>query len=219
MGACPAISERIIMYVSHAGTNPHRMTGERKPLTGFYPTEEVLSLIARIEEETGDASLRHSMHFSPGVISRIQRQMSLGMSIIADSKLVYSGIDREKCEQLPVHVECFMDDPQVVNFATQKRTTRAEIAVDRALSLPGPKLIVVGSAPMALNRLLQLHAQNPLREVCIVAAANGFANIVELKERIWESGLPCIVIRGRKGGAASAIAITNALISGAADKL
>ena len=40
----------------------------------------------------------------------------------------------------------------------------------------------------------------------------------ELKERIWESGLPCIVVRGRKGGAASAIAITNALISGAANK-
>jgi len=158
------------------------------------------------------------MHFSPGVISRIQRQMNLGLSIIADSKLVYSGIDRELCQQLPVRVECFMDDPQVVTFATQKRTTRAEIAVDRALSLPGPKLIVVGSAPMALNRLLQLHAQHPLREVCIIAAANGFANIVELKERIWESGLPCIVVRGRKGGAASAISITNALISGAVSK-
>ena len=192
-----------------------RMTGERKPLTGFYPTEEVLSLISRVETETGDSTLRQSMHFSPGIISRLERQLSMGLSIIADSKLVFSGIDRELCQELPVHIECFMDDPQVVNFATQKRTTRAEIAIDRALSLPGPKLIVVGSAPMALHRLLQLHAQNPLREVCIIAAANGFANIVELKERIWESGLPCIVVRGRKGGAASAIAITNALISGA----
>lgn len=206
------------MYVSHAGTAMPRMAGERKPLTGFYPTEEVLNLIARVEAETGDAGIRQSMHFSPGIISRIQRQMGLGMSIIADSKLVQSGIDHELCEQLPVRVECFMDDPQVVNFATQKRTTRAEIAMDRALSLPGPKLLVVGSAPMALNRLLQLHAQNPLREVCIIAAATGFANIVELKERIWESGLPCIVVRGRKGGAASAIAITNALISGAVNK-
>ena len=206
------------MYVSHAGNAVSRMAGERKTLTGFYPTEEVLNLISRVEAETGDAGLRHCMHFSPGVISRIQRQMNLGLSVIADSKLVFSGIDRELCEKLPVRVECFMDDPQVVNFATQKRTTRAEIAMDRALALPGPKLLVVGSAPMALNRLLQLHAQNPLREVCIIAAATGFANIVELKERIWESGLPCIVVRGRKGGAASAIAITNALISGAAGK-
>lgn len=206
------------MYVSHAGTTMHRMTGERRPLTGFYPTEEVLNLISYVEAETGDAGIRQSMHFSPGVISRIQRQMGMGLSIVADSNLVMSGIDRELCEQLPIRVECFMDDPQVVSFATQKRITRAEIAVDRALALPGPKLIVVGSAPKALNRLLQIHAQNPLREVCIIAAATGFANIVELKERIWESGLPCIVVRGRKGGAASAIAITNALISGAASK-
>ena len=54
--------------------------------------------------------------------------------------------------------------------------------------------------------------------MCIIASANGFANIVELKERIWESGLPCIVIRGRKGGAGAAIAITNALIASAASK-
>ena len=207
------------MYVSHAGTTTMpRMSGERRPLTGFYPTEEVLNLISYVETETGDAGIRQSMHFSPGIISRIQRQMGLGLSIIADSNLVMSGIDRELCQQLPVRLECFMDDPQVVSFATQKRITRAEIAMDRALSLPGPKLIVVGSAPKALNRLLQIHAQTPLREVCIIAAATGFANIVELKERIWESGLPCIVVRGRKGGAASAIAITNALISGAAEK-
>lgn len=206
------------MYINHVGNGTARITGERKPLPGYYPTEEVLNLIARVEAETGDAALRQSMHFSPGIISRIQRQLSLGCSIVADSKLVYSGINREQCAGLPIRVECFMDDPQVVNFANQKRTTRAEIAVERALALSGPKLIVVGSAPMALNRLLQLHAQSPLREVCIIAAANGFANIVELKERIWESGLPCIVIRGRKGGAPTAIAITNALISGAAGK-
>ncbi len=206
------------MYISQIGTGTARMTGDRKNTPGYYPTEDVLNLIAKVEAETGDASIRQSIHFSPGVISRIERQLSLGCSIVADSKLVYGGLHREQCAGLPVRVECFMDDPLVVNFAMQKRTTRAEIAVERALSLSGPKLIVVGSAPMALNRLLQLHSQSPLREVCIIAAANGFANIVELKERIWESGLPCIVIRGRKGGANAAIAITNALIDSAAAK-
>ncbi len=206
------------MHVVQTGNGMVRSASERKTTPGYYPTEEVLSLIAKIEEDTGDSSLRQSLHFSAGVISRIQRQMSLGCTVIADSKLLYNGIDRDKSASLPVRIECFMDDPSVVNCANQKRVTRAEIAVERALALTGPKIIVVGSAPMALNRLLQLHAQSPLREVCIIAAANGFANIVELKERIWESGLPCIVVRGRKGGAASAIAITNALISGAAQK-
>lgn len=207
------------MYISHVGYSAERTGGERTLTPGYYPTEDVLNIISRVEEETRDPGIRQSIHFSTGVISRIERQLSLGCSIIADSRLVYSGIDREASGLLPVRVECFMDDPAVVNFAMQKRTTRAEIAVERAMSLQGPKLIVVGSAPMALNRLLQMHAQSPLREVCIVAAANGFASIVELKERIWESGLPCIVVRGRRGGPASAIAITNALINSAASKL
>lgn len=205
------------MYITRTGND--RITNERNSFPGYYPTEDVLSIISKVENETGDPGIRQSIHFSTGVISRIERQLSLGCTIVADSKLVYSGINRDLCSSLPVQVECFMDDPLVVNFAMQKRTTRAEIAIERALSLSGPKLIVVGSAPMALNRLLQLHSQAPLREVCIIAAANGFANIVELKERIWESSLPCIVIRGRKGGAASAISITNALIEGAASKL
>lgn len=205
------------MYITRI--NNDRTLGRKNSFTGYYPTEDVLNIISKVENETGDPGIRQSIHFSTGVISRIERQLSLGCTIVADSKLVYSGINRDVCTSLPIRMECFMDDPLVVNFATQKRTTRAEIAVERALSIPGPKLLVVGSAPMALNRLLQLHEQTPLREICVVAAANGFANIVELKERIWESGIPCIVIRGRKGGATSAIAITNALIDNAVSKL
>lgn len=203
------------MYMNRPGNGTTRISAQRKPVPGYYPTEDILSLLNKVEEETGDATLRRSLHFTPGIVNRIERQLRLGCSVIADSKLVAAGIDRELCTVLPAHVECFMDDPSVVNFASQKRTTRAEMAVDRALSLPGHKLIVVGSAPMALNRLLQIHRQSPLRDVCIIAAASGFANVVELKERIWESGLPCIVVRGRKGGANTAIAIANALLSGA----
>ncbi len=128
---------------------------------------------------------------------------------------MFSGIDRARAAQLPVRSECYIDDPMVVNLAMQKRVTRAEVAVEHSLSLPGPKLIVVGSAPMALNRLLQLQRQSPLHDVVIIAAATGFASIVELKERIWESGMPCIVVRGRKGGAGAAIALTNALLEDA----
>ena len=37
--------------------------------------------------------------------------------------------------------------PLVVGLAAQRRITRAEVAMDQALSLKGPKLLVVGSAP------------------------------------------------------------------------
>ena len=177
-----------------------------------YLSESALRIVQAVENETGDASLRPSIHFSAGVVERVERELALGCTIVADSNLVQSGIDRALLSQTHAQLECFMDDPVVVSFAMQKHITRAEVAIERTLSIKGPKLIVVGSAPMALKRLLQLHQQTALHEVVVIAAAAGFASAVELKERIWESGLPCIVVRGRKGGVNAAIAVTNALL-------
>lgn len=184
-----------------------------------FPTSEISAIVAQIEMETADNGISQSIHFTTGVLNRIERQLTLGCSIIADTRLILPALDRAACEKLPVRLECHIDNPQVVSFATQKRVTRAEVAAERALSTPGSKIMVVGSAPMALNRILQMHRLSPLVETTVIAAANGFANVVELKERLWESGLPCVVIRGRNGGAPAAIAITNVLLRDAADKL
>jgi len=40
----------------------------------------------------------------------------------------------------------------------------------------------------------------------------GFVNVVASKELIIESGAPCIVARGRKGGSNVAACIVNALL-------
>lgn len=205
------------MYVTAPMRGSSSLRKRRAPTAApAYQAENVRRVIERVAEETGDAALRQSLHFSTGVVDRITRQMQLGCTVVTDSNLICTGIDRAPAEGLPVRFSCSMDDPMVVNFAEQKRITRAEVAVEQSLSISGPKLIVIGSAPMALSRLLQLHKNAPLREVVIIGAATGFANIVELKERLWESGLPCVVARGRKGGPVTAIAIVNALLQEAA---
>ena len=42
----------MIMYISQIGNGTARMTGERKNTPGYYPTEDVLNLIAKVEAET-----------------------------------------------------------------------------------------------------------------------------------------------------------------------
>lgn len=202
-------------------TNGSNRLRKRRTPTGTpsYQAENVRRVIDRIAEETEDASLRPSLHFSTGVVDRIVRQFQLGCTIITDSNLIYSEINRDFTEGLSVQFSCLMDDPMVVNFAEHKHITRAEVAIEQSLGISGPKLIVIGSAPMALNRLLQMHRTTPLHDVVIVGAATGFANIVELKERLWDSGLPCVVIRGRKGGPTAAISIVNSLIQEAQNAL
>ena len=205
------------MYSTPIIQRAERVRAARKPrAASVYQSESALRVIERVERETGDSSLRLSLHFTPGVVDRIERELILGCGLVADSNLISAGLNREAVARLSLQPQCFLDDPSVVSLAAQKRITRAEVAVEQALSLSGPKLLVVGSAPMALNRLLQLTQRAPLHEVVIIAAASGFASVVELKEQLWESGLPCIVMRGRRGGAGAAIAIANALLADAA---
>ena len=109
-------------------------------------------------------------------------------------------------------VVCFIDDPQVMAWAEQRRITRAEIAVDYGLAVNGPKLMVVGSAPAAINRMIRRRQSEPMSDVCVLAASTGFASVVQLKERLIDSDLTSIVVRGKKGGIPVTITILNAIL-------
>ena len=183
-----------------------------------YLSESTLRVRALMETTLTDRSTLDSLFFSTGVVDRIERCFNYGCAIVGDSNMVISSLDRLLLSRFPVRAECFIDLPNVNATAEQLRVTRAEVAMEYTLSQPGPKLIVVGSAPMALNRLLQMHHSAPLREVVLIAAPTGFANVVEIKERVWESGLPCIVARGRKGGVALAATLCNALLQDAVNR-
>ncbi len=178
-----------------------------------YVTSEMTSIMQYVEHEIDDPVLVQSLHFSPTALTLVRRVMMSGGSIITDTTLALGDVDAEMARKLGVQLYCFIDDPRIVAIAEQKRITRAEIALDYALTLSGMKLLVVGSAPMALSRLLQRRQLEPLNDVVVLATPTGFASVVQLKERVWESDLASIVIRGKKGGAAASVAVLNALMA------
>jgi len=191
---------------------------EEQEAMSRIPNEDVNSVISQIEAAVEETNIKECIHFSTGVLNRIEYHLKRGCSLVADTRLILGGLNAELCAKLSVSLKCFLDNPHVIKQAQHKHVTRAEIAVDIALALPGPKIMIVGSAPMALRRILGIHAATPLVETTVIAAVNGFANIVEVKERVWESGLPCIVVRGRNGGVKTAIAMTNVLLNHVAYK-
>ena len=77
---------------------------------------------------------------------------------------------------------------------------------------PGPKLMVVGSAPAAIARIISRRQHEPMSDVCVLAAPNGFASAVQLKERLLDSDLATIIVRGKKGGTAATVCIVNAIL-------
>lgn len=200
----------------HRKTQPET---SRKRSAMPYATSDMLAVMDRVRQDMEDETLVQSMHFSSTAMTIIRRVMMSGGTIVTDTELTRSGLDDQLLNRLGIKAECFIDDPQVVAFAEQKCITRAEVAADYAMSLQGPKLIAVGSAPMALNKIIKRRQSGPLQDVAVVAAPTGFASVVQLKERIWEMDVPSIVVRGRKGGAAATVAILNALMAEAAKQL
>ncbi len=99
-----------------------------------------------------------------------------------------------------------------MSLAEQRHITRAEVAVDYGLTVPGPKLMVVGSAPAAINRMIIRRQHEPMSDVWVLAAPTGFASVVQLKERLLDSDLTSIIVRGKKGGIPVTVAIVNAIL-------
>jgi precorrin-8X/cobalt-precorrin-8 methylmutase len=177
-----------------------------------YLNQEMSNILAAVEQETGDLALAQSIYFSPTALTHIKRLVDMGGSIITDTMLVASDIHEELLGNKGAKVLCFIDDPQVVMLAEQRRVTRAEVAVDYGLAVPGPKLMVVGSAPSAINRLIQRRQREPMSDVCVLAAPSGFASAVQLKERLLDSDLASIIARGKKGGIPATVALVNAIL-------
>lgn len=172
----------------------------------------IANILKTVETETKDSSLLQSIYFGPTALTHIRRLIDMGGSIITDTSLLANDIDARLLGDKGAKILCFIDDPQVVNLAEQRHITRAEVAVDYGLAVPGPKLMVVGSAPAAISRIILRRQHEPLSEVCVLAAPNGFASVVQMKERLMECDLTSIVVRGKKGGVPATVSLVNAIL-------
>ena len=174
--------------------------------------ENIKPIVKRVIHATADFSFAESMRFTPGVVSLMRDMLKSGATIVTDTNMALSGISKAALNKLGARAVCFMADEAVAREAKERETTRAVVSMEHALALEGPKLIVCGNAPTFLFPLLE--RANEVKDVAVIGVPVGFVNVVEAKERLWQSGLPCIAAMGRRGGSNVAAAIVNALLYG-----
>ena len=178
-----------------------------------HPLDPVLApIIMRVIHTTADFSYADSLCFSEGVVEKAQATLQKGCTIVTDTNMAKSGINRAALKKLSAEVYCFMADPEIAERAKAEGTTRAVASMDKAAELEGPLIFAIGNAPTALKRLVELAEAGRLQPALIIGVPVGFVNVVEAKEILLRSGLPSIVNRGRKGGSNVAAAIVNALM-------
>ena len=181
-------------------------------LARFSPLEERVAV--RVIHACGMVEAARDLVFSVGVVGAAQDALRAGAPIFCDARMVAEGVTRTR---LPKNndVICTLSDPSTPTLAARLRTTRTAAAVELWLPRLGGAVVAIGNAPTAWFRLREAISAGAPRPAAIIGMAVGFVGAAESKEALLESGLPAIVVRGRKGGSAMAAAAVNALASDA----
>ena len=166
----------------------------------------------RLIHTSADFELLKLLRFSPGAVEAGVAALRAGAVIVTDTHMCRMGIPERRLIPLGCSTVCFMNDLGVIAKAKEQGSTRARVAVDHAVRLPGPVIFAIGNAPTALLRLLELMDQGLAAPRLVVGMPVGFVNAAESKDLlVGRTDIPFVSISGRKGGSPLAAACVNAL--------
>ncbi len=170
------------------------------------------AVVKRVIHCTADFDYARNLVFSEGAVEKALSTLKGGCTIVTDTQMAKSGINKTAAGKLGCEVLCFMSDPDVAEIAKKRECTRAVASMEKASRLGGPLVFAIGNAPTALLRIREMMDEGTLRPELVIGVPVGFVNVVESKEAIMETDVPYIVAKGRKGGSNVAAAIVNALM-------
>ena len=181
-------------------------------LARFTPEEEVVTV--RMIHAAGMVGLEAFVDFTTGAAIAARAALEGGAPILCDVRMVSEGITRPR---LPAANEiiCTLQDPAVPAMAAQMGNTRSAAAVELWRPKLAGAVVVIGNAPTALFHLLNM-LEDPAcpRPAAIIGCPVGFIGAAESKDALMaDPPCPAMVVRGRLGGSAIAVAALNALAS------
>jgi len=176
-------------------------------------TKEEERVAVRIIHACGMVDVARHIVMSPTFANDAAAALRRGAAILCDSMMVAHGITRAR---LPAENEviCTLRDPRVPELAKDIGNTRTAAAMQLWLPHLAGALVVVGNAPTALFRLIELIDNGAPTPAAVIAMPVGFVGAAESKEAIAADGrVPFAIVKGRLGGSAMAAAAVNALAS------
>jgi precorrin-8X/cobalt-precorrin-8 methylmutase len=179
-------------------------------LSGMPP--EVAQVAVRMIHACGMTDLTRDLAWSPKVVTHAREALRAGAPILCDAMMVASGVTRRR---LPADNEilCTLSDPGVPALAERLGTTRSAAALELWRERLAGSVVAIGNAPTALFRLLELVAEGAGRPAAVLGLPVGFIGAAESKHALAAGDLDYLVVHGRRGGSAMAVAAINAIAS------
>jgi precorrin-8X/cobalt-precorrin-8 methylmutase len=184
-------------------------------LGGLEPVLE--RVVVRMIHASGMVDLAGDVAASPGFGPAAAAALRAGAPILCDTSMVAAGITRARLPAANA-VVCTLTDPSVGALAARLGTTRTAAAIELWRDRLAGSLVVVGNAPTALFRLLEVLEEDGVAgPAAVIGVPVGFIGAAESKAALAEHPAVAafLVVRGRRGGSAIAAAAVNALASAA----
>ena len=182
---------------------------EEANLSGLDPV--LARVCVRMIHACGMVDLPRDLVASDGFSAAAGDALAGGAPILCDTAMVASGVTRSR---LPAgnEVICMLGDAAVPGLAARLGTTRTAAALELWRPVLGGAIAVIGNAPTALFRLLELIDEGADRPAAVIGVPVGFVGAAESKRALAERrDLEHLIIDGRRGGSAMAVAAVNAL--------
>ena len=176
---------------------------------GFPPAQ--WHIVRRMIHTSADFDYLRTVRFHSRAVAAGIGAIRGGKAVITDTNMAKVGIRDRELKTFGVSVTCLMADPEVARIARETGTTRARAAVDAAVATMTDGIYVVGNAPTALLRLIELIGDGSARPALVIGLPVGFVNAAESKQALMELDTPYISNVGRKGGSNLAASVVNAL--------
>jgi precorrin-8X/cobalt-precorrin-8 methylmutase len=188
-----------------------RQIRELTDLTAFNREQQQVTM--RIVHSLGLPHLAGRVHFSAQACQAGMQALANNANILCDVEMVKQGITKRMIEKEPL---CFLNDPRTQALAKTRGETRSMAALDFWRPYLNNSVVVIGNAPTALFRLLEMIENGEDKPALIIGMPVGFVGAAESKQALWDVhqtlGIDCITVLGREGGSAVSSASCNALL-------
>ncbi len=175
--------------------------------------EHQQQIVMRLVHTCGNPKIAQQVRISGAAIDAGINALKRNRAVLCDVEMVKQGLTKRFLTRDPL---CFLNDPKTTELANMRGETRSMSALDLWLPHIDNSIAIIGNAPSALFRLLEMLEGGTPKPALVIAMPVGFVGAPESKNYIWNHhvklGIECITLEGRIGGSALAAGAFNTLI-------
>lgn len=170
-------------------------------------------VVMRIVHSVGMPNIVKDIRISDKACENGMAALLADKPILCDVEMVKQGLTKRFLNSEPF---CFLNHADTQTLAKQTGETRSMAALELWREHLADSVVIIGNAPTALFRLLEMLTAGVPKPALIIGIPVGFVGAAESKQALWQAhqqlDVECITVLGRQGGSAIAAAVCNALL-------